>query len=242
MKKVIFGLVMLAMALTMGWSIELDEGAVYNNKKEVPYWEAVQAKHRRETPRTMLYSIEDDARERGVMITGYILCNVKLTPYTKKCAVSNERFDTIRLKDEFGSAIDEQWAILDSDIDPRWSNRWSGIVTTALVTKPGTSTGAYVIGSVVNKYNYKSAPGDWHRYYLNWYAFVSNIPTVQVKVTKETPFGLIDAVLYDEKKEEEYTTKTGKKYLRLLTNGKDVYYEDFISKHELNRELPGVEQ
>jgi hypothetical protein len=49
-------------------------------------------------------------------------------------------------------------------------------------------------------------------------------------------------VLYDEKKDEEYTTKTGKKYLRLLTNGKDVYYEDFISKHELNRELPGVEQ
>lgn len=242
MKKVIFGLAMLAMVLTMGWSTELNEEAVYNNEKEVSHWEAIQDKHRKETPYTMLSSIADDAMKRGVMITGYIICNSQFTPYTKKCAVSNQGFDLSRLKDEFGPMIDDPWAILDSDIDPRWSNRWSGIITTTLVTKPGTSTGAYVIGSIVNKYNYKTTPGDWHRYYLNWYAFVSKIPTVQVKVTKDTPLGLIDAVLYDEKKEEEYTTKVGKKYLRLLTNGKDVYYEDFISKHELNRELPGIEQ
>ena len=242
MKKVIFGLVMLAMALTMGWSIELDEGAVYDNEKEVPYWEAVQAKHRRETPRTMLYSIEDDARERGVMITGYILCNVKLTPHAVKCAVSNQGFDPIRLKDEFGQSLDEQWAVLDSDIDPRWSNRWEGIVTTTLVTKPGVSTGAYVINGIENKYSYKTDPDKWHSYYLNWYAFVGNIPTVQIKVTKDTPFGQFDVMSHDEKKDEDYVNAAGKKYLRLLTNGKDVSYFDFVSKYKLNRILPGVEQ
>lgn len=239
MKKVIFGLVMLAMAIVGTHATEVSVNEVSKDPVANQQWEKTVSVLDQVSLGVILEGIRADAEKMGLKTTGYVLCintKVNMEDIDPYCVISDDGLYPSKLKQTFlGDYTKPRSVYIDSPYpDTTDEYPFEGIVTTVLADNPGRSTGAFVIGKTKEVFKYPNSD-KWHYYTINWYRFVKDIPTVQIAKARK---GHYTSRYFDRASKNWEPTDLALKYIRLYTDGKDVAYHDFMHDFGLYNTMP----
>ena len=239
MKKVFFGLVMLAMVIAGASATEVSVNEVSKDPVANQQWEKTVSVLNQVSLGVILEGIRADAEKMGLKTTGYVLCintKVNMEDIDPYCVISDDGLYPSKLKQTFlGDYTKPRSVYVEEDtgtLNPGYP--FEGIVTTVLADNPGRSTGAFVIGKTKEVFKYPNSD-KWHYYTINWYRFVKDIPTVQIAKARN---GHYTSRYYEKASRNWEPTDGALQYIRLYTDGKNVAYHDFMYDYGLYDTMP----